>query len=478
MKFRGSSYNIAVKLTDEESLLIHGYTGAIKKVSKDTLAWLRSLDNQTIDESTTFTVPTENLIAELKRGGFLTEMAHAKENDFISEICRNIHKRRLRSMPEYMIIPTYGCNFDCFYCFEKEMRTCRGDDFVNGVISRDMCDRIFKIFEKIETPFPPEKINKDNPIHITFYGGEPLQRSTKEIVTYIINTLKLLNKYSFSAITNGYDLEYFRELLSPEILNKLQITLDSIPAIHNKQRTLKHSNLETFSKIAENIGMALNRGVEVNLRINTDRETIISLEKLTDEIDKRGWNGYKNFTTTIAPIYRLKNQTGYDKCMNCGELFNEFKKISDKLPGDKTFKMSVSMENYFSSMKMFVKNNRPLIPFFKSSICNSMGTLLIFDPTGDVYPCFERVGIKDSVIGNISSNGYLEINEDVFNKWRGRLSTTNPVCSCCIYAMFCGGGCASRAEEINGTINSSHCDGFPLLFHSKMREMYFENDEK
>lgn len=47
----------------------------------------------------------------------------------------------------------------------------------------------------------------------------------KEIVSYIINE-GITRGYKFVAITNGYDLDCYGDLLSPDKIYKVQITVD------------------------------------------------------------------------------------------------------------------------------------------------------------------------------------------------------------------------------------------------------------
>jgi uncharacterized protein len=474
-KIRGSSYNIYVKLSDAETLLVHGYTGAVRKVPSGIVNYIRSLDNPAIGGALFTSVPSDILYSELKRDGFITDMTLKDEIEFISRINSNLHERNRKGKPEFMIVPTYSCNFNCYYCYEKDMRISRGDSYVNSVMSNDMCRMICSAMMEIENQNRAPGSDCNNPVQVTFYGGEPLQRVTSGVVTSILQQLLPVNRYTFSAITNGYELEYFRDILSPEMFSEVQVTIDSVPEVHNKRRTLKNSSAGTFHKIADNISMALDKGVDVNVRVNTDRDTIIRIEELTCEMAARGWGCYDNFRVSLAPVFRLKGDPGHDRCLNYGTLFNELKNYSTVPGADNNIRAIVSQEEYFDSMEESLINGLPLTSHFKSSICNSMGTLFIFDLYGDIYPCFEKVGRKESVLGNVSSDKGTVFNDEVHDRWRGRIATSNDKCGRCSYTLFCGGGCASRAEDSNGTIYSSYCDGFPLFFQSKIMELYLKN---
>lgn len=112
-------------------------------------------------------------------------------------------------------------------------------------------------------------------------------KQNKDAVTYLVKQ-GMERGFTFSAITNGYDLDCFEALLSPNAIKFVQITIDGIPERHNKRR-IHAQGVPTFDKIVNNIGMALRHGVKVSVRVNTDSDNIEDLKAL---------NGiFLNFTT-------------------------------------------------------------------------------------------------------------------------------------------------------------------------------------
>jgi uncharacterized protein len=91
--------------------------------------------------------------------------------------------------------------------------------------------------------------------NIVLYGGEPLLKENKEIVEYIVNKGVDLG-YTFEAITNGYDLEAFTDLLSPDKIRSIQVTVDGMQENHDKKR-IHFVTIKSFDKIITNIGIAL-----------------------------------------------------------------------------------------------------------------------------------------------------------------------------------------------------------------------------
>ena len=101
---------------------------------------------------------------------------------------------------------------------------------------------------------------------ITLYGGEPLLAENKDIVTYIVEE-GVKRGYKFEAITNGYDLDCFLDLLSSEKINKLQITIDGVKEEHNVRR-IHYKYHDSFDKIISNLKLALKKDVFISVRIN------------------------------------------------------------------------------------------------------------------------------------------------------------------------------------------------------------------
>ena len=67
----------------------------------------------------------------------------------------------------------------------------------------------------------------------------------------------------------------------------------------------------------------------------------------------------------------------------------------------------------------------------------------VIDPFGDIYKCWEEVGIKDKAIGNIHSE-YFNYN---YFKWVGYNPLLIDKCSKCRLIALCGGGCVSYGSH-------------------------------
>ncbi len=101
-----------------------------------------------------------------------------------------------------------------------------------------MVDKAYEAISKIRVD--ERTTNKS----IQLYGGEPLLAENKKIVEYIVKQGKQRG-YVFNAVTNGYDLDAYEDLLGPDNITRLQITVDGDREWHNKRR-IHYQNPDSF----------------------------------------------------------------------------------------------------------------------------------------------------------------------------------------------------------------------------------------
>ena len=216
---RTSSYIIPVKLESEEGkyMLIHGYTGAMDIVSESVVLCLKYNEIKKLSDLT---------LQALQRRGYITNKTKEEEIEYVERVAQALHKRDEILHKSFTWVVTYNCNFRCPYCFEKREYK---DSPHRIVLTKSQVDRLFNAMIEIE----PRKQLQDSVI--TLYGGEPLLKENKEIVTYIVQEGRKRG-YKFHAITNGYDLDSYLSLLAPNLITLLQITIDGTKKNHNQKR--------------------------------------------------------------------------------------------------------------------------------------------------------------------------------------------------------------------------------------------------
>ncbi len=108
-KANRSVYLIDIKLDNEKSMLIHGYTGAIDIVSNELADYLKN--NPCIS---THDFPfSNNTLNSLLNRGYLTTKTKEEEYSVTSKIANLLHDAHKRMYKSFAFIITYNCNFRC-----------------------------------------------------------------------------------------------------------------------------------------------------------------------------------------------------------------------------------------------------------------------------------------------------------------------------------------------------------------------------
>ena len=489
---RTSGYTIYADLPEnsEEVLLVHGYTGAYDKVSRSVAEFLRSLEsgrpprplygNWSPDPPVVGEVkpPSEQTVALLKKRGYLTEKTQEEEEKLLEKITSKVHQISTYFLPNYVFMPTYDCNLRCAYCFQHFMRTNPSFKHLLRTMSTELVDRIFQAIPKMdayhEIEETKEKIDKTKATSrsMGFFGGEPLLEQSYPIVKYIYDKAQKLDggKVIFWGVTNGTDLNFYKDLLGENKISQLQITLDGPPSEHDKRRIYADGR-GSYQIIANNITMALDKGVMINIRMNIDKLNIECLPELADDITSRGWDKYENFGAYAAPIHKANDKTDAKTTMTSWALDKALTKMREDIPN---MKVIMRPDDSLKDMVSGIFDRTSIsMPSFKSSFCGAHTKMYLFDAFGDIYACWERTGDSKIRTGYITPEGGFSLNE-LNKKWRSRTVTTNSVCKQCRYALYCGGGCAVQVIGHRDGFYENYCDGFSARFRSVVAEAFLE----
>lgn len=411
-----SKFNIFRKIDGNMDIVFNSFSLAIAEADQVFSKIYNNLENLDI-----------NKFSEIERDTYDT-MINCKfiVDDKVDEM-RNLeffrHKLTTSTATFYLTIyPTLNCNFDCYYCYEKNK---------TGIISKKVQQKILEL-----VGYHAER--KSN-IEVIWHGGEPLL--TFDIICYlsenIINICKKNNvKYSCGMTTNGY-------LFTDDIISKLidynlktvLITLDGPPEMHNKRRYLKNTKTGTFDKILENAIKLKKNNIKVKIRtnLNKDFNTDIML-KLVNILEKN------DLTEDFAISF--ENDNSYIKTFktktNCFSI-NEF--------------AGFALHFYKKLHSLGIKNLKD--SFFPQNdsfnLCKAtLDNAIFIDPAGYFYKCPLDVGLPQKAIGTILENAGF--NENYFNN-NVRYVTWSPFkfdkCNNCNLIPICSGNC------INSGINKN-----------------------
>lgn len=442
---RPSSYTIVELFDENRYILAHGYTGALDIVPAKVGLTLKNKYAQPETEL------SDKTIECLCKRGYLTSLSKADERSYFLRIAQTKEQyARTIAKKHFTIVVTYDCNFNCPYCFEKELFP-DSEAKRKVIISRQMVDKIYDCIPEIES-----NQARLNPV-IMLFGGEPLLSANKDIIEYIVDKGRR-NGYIFTATSNGYDLDAFQHLLGQNGIKSIQITLDGIQHTHDSRRGHSITG-ESYDKILSNIKKALDYNTAIRVRVNSDSQNYKDLSNLERELDSKGIlkhpafsiyaeyiSGGVNFnpSTYAKPNARFTRKDFIEHC----ESVTHKTILDDRIYGN----INNAIKN---------KTSLSLLPMH----CTAHFGSYIFDPFGKIYSCYDEIGKPDAYIGTYSDG--LSWNEPIKNKWFGKSIMSAQRCPDCKYGLLCGGGCFSKTL-ISGN-NRNYCDEFPLRFSSALR---------
>lgn len=462
-KMHASKYNIYIKIPDtKKHLLVHGYTGAIDLMEDGLIEDVKKNNFCSMDDE---------VKTLLQNRGYVTNKSDVEEYERAAGLAKVFSKYESKQK-HFTFLVSYNCNFRCPYCYEANISS-SGKGWTKETFTKEQVDAAYSLIGSLSKP--------DEKHTIALYGGEPFLKENYEIVKYIVDKGRSQG-YKFSAISNGYDLDFFKDFLGNAGVSMIQITIDGNEDAHNVRR--RHfSDGDTFNKIIENISLALNKGSIVSLRINVDKKNINQLDSLADVFKTMGWIGNKNFSCYLASVQsrnesRLQSNEHNGDCLSdeiLMEMMDVYKSLIQLQKRDQKYSVFKISQSYIKdSLKGALESQKSLR--FKGNFCGATSTSLILDPRGDIYSCFEFVGCSDEVIGGF----YPEFKMDTINNHRltERKIYNIQNCHTCKYSLLCGGGCAAFSKNKYGNVMRSFCNQFPTLFHRNAIEAFLESKDK
>lgn len=453
--YRLSSYaiNVPLKRDNMKELFIHGYSGAIDIIDSAIPKFL--IKNRNLLTLQSFPFSKDTWYRLLKRG-YITSKTKNEELLYVEKMGNLIHQRDKALHRSFGFVVSYDCNFRCPYCYEAKISE-HGNSWERSTFTKKQVDKVYSIIESMS--INKQRENKK----ILLYGGEPLLKENKAIVEYIVKKgIKI--GCSFYAISNGYDLEEYKDLLEPGKIERIQITVDGWKPCHNKSRVHKDGH-NTFDKIISNISLALKRGVYISVRMNTERNNFDSCKRLKEHFTEMGFYKFKNFSFYTALIVDYQKDDKNEAARQLQYMTREeFCKKNEEMDLKNNFEDWGLTKRLGNS----IKDGR-CIPL-SSTPCSAYVGTYIFDPKDNIYTCWESIGKEDAIVGNYSKD---EIEwSPMLTKWHSRNSGKLEKCSKCKYVFLCKGGCVVHALKKGGDFMSSECNNYSLMFKIAANRAY------
>lgn len=406
----------------------------------------------------------EETFGRLAQRGHLVRESTEEETEHVRILSRMYWLIPYRGNLDLVILPTYNCNFRCEYCFERA-RLERGQEWLSRRMTPETADAIFR---QIKT-FREKGIR---PGSCTLYGGEPLLGANREIVARIIEQAEAL-EMNLMCVTNGYELDRYLDLLKDHPFLFLQVTVDGVGKIHDARRYLAGGQ-GTYGRIMDNIGLALENGINIHARVNVNRANLDSAMALPEAFRARGFTEHKEFRYYFKATTACFEENP-DNAITEEELFRALREHGICTETDVTHSR---IYNEMAS-RVFKAMKRESYPAFSPAHCGAESGMLVVDPEGTLYPCWDLVSMEEHAIGitDVETGRFL-FNFDL-SKWRTRTVDNMPECRICPYLMFCGGGCAAESLFGCGDLKKGVCGGVPKAFDytaPRISERMFEEN--
>lgn len=430
---------VVINLYDGNHLIVNPYTGAADIIDSEALRLVESPpDNR-----------DENVNLLRRRGHIVEETEEADLFRSMEAYCAALHKDLCRQHL-HVIMPTYECNLRCPYCFEKNVY--RKNLTLSATMDEKTVDNLFDIILSLDEESTGERC-------VVLYGGEPLLLKNFSLIQYILQKGDDCG-YSFKVVTNGADLHHFVPLLAQFTVLKIQVTLDGLKEVHDRRR-YRAGKKGTFEDIVKGIDAAVKYELPVGLRINVDSQNIHTLPEFAQFYREKWYPTVYAFVTNVC----ASECVSYSPLISAEEFTRELISLFRK---DERMDVFLQTFRYPNVLLEHLFTNSPFKPRFWA--CGAHTSIFIYDPVGDIYPCYQSVGDQVNKIGVYTPA--LEFN-DTYAEWRGRSVFAIDECRECNIAFFCGGGCAYGAYTTKGSIYKPYCDKIkfsvkyevPYLYH-------------
>ncbi len=360
-------------------------------------------------------------------------LAAAARADFEAEAAR--------TPTQLVVVPTFGCNLSCTYCYQEVF-----DPQARGLVSPAVIDAFFAYVDRhhgAETPRP----------YLTLFGGEPLVDTPAHhdrLARYLDGATR--RGIPVATVTNGFDLEAFVPTLAAAKVKEVQVTLDGPAPIHDARRP-HGSGRGTFDRILRGLDALVAARVPVNLRVVADRENLPSLPALARLAESHGWLDLpeSRFKTQVGRNYELfgcasRQARGalYDRV----ELWTEFVRLAEAEPVLRRFHRP-----RLHGARHLAEHGE--LPMPNLDACPATKKEWAFSPDGGLYGCTATVGNPKYRLG--SYHPEIVRDEQAIAPWRARSTRTIPECRSCAVAPMCGGGCAALADSRGAKIGGPDC---------------------
>lgn len=309
-------------------------------------------------------------------------------------------RQRRDGIRKYTIVTTTGCNARCHYCFEKGTKAVNMTTETAGKVAQYIVDHR----------------GGHGKVQIDWFGGEPLYNV--KVMDRISTRLAEQGVDYFSRITtNGY--LFSEKMVAKAVglwhLRFAMITLDGTEQRYNRIKAYIHpGDASPFQRVLNNIGLLLNAGVKVSVRLHVSMDNLQDIEELMRILADR-FGGSELLNLQILYLFELVGPEA--KIMPDEEratLCREIRRLKD-------YGCQLGI-NKPAALKKAIKTHRCMV--------DSEDAVMIV-PDGRLGLCEHH--LEDRFFGHIDHDGW---DEQVLRQSREHVEEI-PECDSCAYYPRC-----------------------------------------
>jgi len=406
-------------------LLFSGNSNSFYQLEEENIPYVKKM----IEENDDSCLPEDIRQDFIKSGILLNE----NDDAFFDRMKFISYRIRFsKSQLSLTIAPTMACNFKCVYCYEGERA--KDVDSNNVTMSEETLNQLVEFIRK-------SGVKK---LGVEWYGGEPLCAWNK--IKEFNKKIESLNleKYEQQIVTNGslIDEEKIKYFADHHFKN-IQITLDGQEESHNKNRPMKNGD-NSYQSVMKALDLIYKYYKETNIklpvviRVNISKENSDEFHQLFTKFSEE----YENlFYLYPAFVRKNGNEDKYASyCLNFTD--------------EADFILKLAKNKNIETSNLFPKSNK--IVSCGANLINNF----VVNTNGDLYKCWEDIGIKKYCIGNIFEGSKDENNTDYIYV----MKTTGfevEKCKDCLFLYSCLGGCprirlnnVTAKEEVNSVCSN------------------------
>ena len=405
--YKVSRYNIVSRAEDEAFILYNSLTGARVLMESSLLEeqQIRAFESDAWSDGVP--LPEKELLATFVELGFFVP---TEIDELEVQLTRHRGLACNPSLRRVTVVLTRKCNLGCNYCYQD----------------KDLADPRLNI-DQIVAHLKGQAVPGGR-LQVTWFGGEPMLRlSLIEELTHAVrdHCRSIGTQYQASTSTNGVLLDKARieKLLALDV-RRYQISLDGPPEIQEHRRP-SLNQAPTYDTILENIGLLLDAGAQVDIKVIIDRENWQRVPELFADLARRDLLNRLRFgiQETEGKFAALM----YDPCFGSFEEYTQAKMKLKRVLCDLGYKLAE--------------------PAQKGEFCSATSEYsTIIDMSGEAYRCATE---PENSVGALVSDGSVSLQRPEYEQiFTTRDGLSDEACKTCKVLPICGGGCTIAAEKM------------------------------